>query len=246
MLWYNDILCVESAWLICNHVLTQANYNFLTATKKIEVVRRGCYCTPALVAYDSLPERFKQYIKDLGVNPYEAAKENAIEKLLEHNTEASEYYASFTTADNKSLPVNKRREYYANAMVLDACRRFEISHSGYRKKLGGNRQRVISFMCDAVKLINKKESFPFNLPDNARAFERKYKEYLRSGYDSLIHNAYKNGKKNAAVVTKEGEQVLITMFAHHNNLNNEQVAMLYGEFARVQGWKPLSASAVAV
>ncbi|MBR4498265.1 MAG: hypothetical protein IKP08_06260, partial [Bacteroidales bacterium] len=36
------------------------------------------------------------------------------------------------------------------------------------------------------------------------------------------------------------------MFAHHNNLNNEQIAMLYGEFARVQGWKPLSASAVAV
>ena len=104
---------------------------------------------------------------------------------------------------------------------------------------------MIDFAIEAIAELDHSR-YPFNLPDNARAFERKYKEYLRSGYDSLIHNAYKNGKKNAAVVTKEGEQVLTTMFAHHNNLNNEQVAMLYGEFARVQGWKPLSASAVAV
>lgn len=246
MLYYNNILAVESQWLIDNVIISQANYNYMTYNHKLNVLRRGCNSTPALVEYDSIPERFKVKIKEvLGCNPYDAVRQNRIADLIEHSPEASSFFDSFITADGKHLPLEKRREYYANAIVLNAVQAFEKQHRASRAKIGGRKARVIDFALDSIARLDRNR-YPFNLPDNARAFERKYKEYLRNGYESLVHNAYKNGLKNAGVVTKEGEQVLITMFAHHNNLNNEQIAMLYGDFARVQGWKPLSASAVAV
>ena len=246
MVYYNNILAVEARVLIDNSIMGYENYKKLSKRNQLHILRRGCNSTPALVEYDSIPERFKVKIKEvLGCNPYDAVRQNRIADLIEHSPEASRFFDSFTTADGKHLPADKRREYYANAIVLNAVRAFELQHKAQRASIGGRKARVIDFAIEAIAELDHSR-YPFNLPDNARAFERKYKEYLRSGYDSLIHNAYKNGKKNAAVVTKEGEQVLTTMFAHHNNLNNEQVAMLYGEFARVQGWKPLSASAVAV
>lgn len=246
MMYYNNILAVEARMLIDESIMSKSNYDKLAHTQKLHILRRGCNSTPALVEYDSIPERFKVKIQAvLGCNPYDAVRQNRIADLIEHSPEASRFFDSFTTADGKHLPADKRREYYANAIILNAVRAFELQHKAQRASIGGRKARVIDFAIEAIAELDHSR-YPYNLPDNARAFERKYKEYLRSGYDSLIHNAYKNGKKNAAVVTKEGEQVLITMFAHHNNLNNEQVAMLYGEFARVQGWKPLSASAVAV
>lgn len=104
---------------------------------------------------------------------------------------------------------------------------------------------MIDFAIDAISDLDRSR-YPFNLPDNARAFERKYRDYCKNGYESLIHNAYKNGAKNAAIVTEEGEAMLTMLLAHPNNFDNEQIARLYGEFAKIQGTKPISSSTVAV
>lgn len=238
-------MAVESAWLIDNDIITQGNYNKMSATHKIHVLRRGCNATPALVEYESLPERFKQKVKDIVGDPYKIVKQNRIAELIEDSLEASKFFDEFITAEGKYLPVEKRREYYVNAIVLNAVRAFENQHKSQRAKIGGRKARVIDFAIEAISDLDRSR-YPFNLPDNARAFERKYRDYCKNGYESLVHNAYKNGAKNAAAVTKEGEQVLMTMFAHPNNLNNEQIARMYGEIAEVHGWKTISASAVAV
>lgn len=245
MEYYNNILASESAWLIDNNIISKSNYDKLVNLRKIHILRRGCNATPALVEYESLPDRFKEKIKQLVGNPYDVVKVNRIAELIDSDSEASAFFDQFITAEGKYLPAEKRREYYANAIVLNAVRAFENQHKSQRAKIGGRKARVIDFAIEAISDLDRSR-YPFNLPDNARAFERKYRDYCKNGYESLVHNAYKNGAKNASIVTKEGEQLLMTMFAHQNNLNNEQVAMLYGEFAKVQGWKPLSASAVAV
>ncbi len=246
MEFYNNILCESSRWLIDNGIISQSNYNYLTYNNKLNVVRRGCNSTPALVEYESLPDRFKIKLREvLGCDPYDAVRQNRIADLIEDSTEASVFFNNFITAEGKHLPFDKRREYYANAVILNAVHAFECQHKAQRAKIGGRKARIIDFAIESIAGIDKTR-YPYNLPDNARAFERKYKDYLKNGYESLVHNAYKNRQKNAAVVTKEGEQVLTALFAHHNNLNNEQIAMLYGEFAANQGWKPISASAVAV
>ena len=247
MEFYNNILAVEAmSELIDAGIMSQANYNWLTYHNKIHVIRHGCPGTPALVEYDSIPERFRmKIIEVLGCDPYTAVKENRIADMIENSTEASMFFDSFLTADGKHLPLEKRREYYANAIVLNAVQAFEKQHRASRAKIGGRKARVIDFALDSIARLDRNR-YPFNLPDNARAFERKYKEYLRNGYESLVHNAYKNGLKNAGVVTEDGKAILTMLLAHPNNLDNEQIARFYGEYAKAQGLKPISASTVAV
>ena len=65
MEYYNNILCVEAGWLINEvGVLSNTNYDALVQRRQLNVVRRGCLNTPALVAYDSIPERFRKLIAD--------------------------------------------------------------------------------------------------------------------------------------------------------------------------------------
>ncbi|MBO4777423.1 MAG: hypothetical protein J5588_02925 [Bacteroidales bacterium] len=247
MEYYNNILAVDVMNdLVDNGVMSYCNYKKLSSRNLIHVIRHGCPGTPALVEYESLPTRFKAKVdENCGGNPYNVVKQNIIADLIEHSPEASRFFDSFTTADGKHLPADKRREYYANAIILNAVRAFELQHKAQRASIGGRKARVIDFAIEAIAELDHSR-YPFNLPDNARAFERKYKEYLRSGYDSLIHNAYKNGKKNAAVVTKEGEAFLTMLLAHPNNLDNCQIARIYGDVAKIQGWKPISDRTVAV
>src|SRR5690554_8145809 len=70
MEYYNNILCVEAGWLVDNGIMAIHQYKYLSKSKQINIVRRACKNTPALVAYDSIPRRFKPAIKEaLGCDP---------------------------------------------------------------------------------------------------------------------------------------------------------------------------------
>ncbi len=125
MQYYNNILAVESSWLVDSGIITFGNYINLRKRKQIHVLRRGCNATPALVEYESLPDRFKEKIKQLVGNPYDVVKVNRIAELIDSDSEASAFFDQFITAEGKYLPAEKRREYYANAIVLNAVRAFE-------------------------------------------------------------------------------------------------------------------------
>lgn len=61
--WYQNELCVAAGALIANNIMSDGNYNSLVKRKKLHRVRRSAANTPALVVFESLPERFKQLIK---------------------------------------------------------------------------------------------------------------------------------------------------------------------------------------
>ena len=50
MEYYNNALCFEAGWLIDNDIVSKSNYDKLTKRNKLQVVRRACRNTPALVA----------------------------------------------------------------------------------------------------------------------------------------------------------------------------------------------------
>ena len=78
MQYFNNILTVEAGWMIEQGIMTDYEYkNLAHHSRDIQVVRRGCRNTPALVAYDSLPERFKRQIA-ARIDVYKAAKVNMI------------------------------------------------------------------------------------------------------------------------------------------------------------------------
>ena len=246
MEYYNNILCVEARWLVESGVLTESNYRNLTQRGDIDVARRGCRGTSALVAYESMPERFKSKVKGLVGDVYASARRNAVEDLVEHSAETSAYFESYKTADGKYLPEERRREYYANAIVLEACGRLATNRQAKRRALGGKRQRVWEELARMAQELDR-QKYPHSLPANARSLERKWKLYQKSGLESLVHATYRTGQKNAVKVeSKEQESIMAMLISDPRNFDNEQTARAYNTMAKTMGWATISASTVGV
>jgi hypothetical protein len=246
MQYFNNILTVEARWMIEQGLMTEANYNKLGQRKDIQIVRPGCRNTPALVAYDSLPDRYKKAIVERVGDPRKQARQNVLEGLIEHSAAATAFFEDYMIDDDRHLPSDKRREYYANAVVLDGVKRLIESRNSKRKALGNRATRFWDEISQAVQELDLTK-WPHTLPANARSLERKYQRYLAEGYGSLVHKAYQNGSKNAAKVADENQKaMLVTFMSDPRNLDNEQVARLYNMVAQQMDWKKITASAVAV
>ena len=246
MQYYNNILTVEAGWMIEQGVMSATNYRNLSNRGDIQVVRRACRNTPALVAYDSMPDRYKRAITEKVGNVRQAARQNVLEGLIEHSATASEYFENYMIDDDRHLPADKRREYYTNAIVLEAVGRLMESRNAKRKALGNRATRCWDEMSEAVQDLDLTK-WPHTLPVNARSLERKYDRFVAEGYASLVHKAYTTGSKNAAKVADENQKaMLVTFMADPRNLDNEQVARLYNMVAQQMDWKKITASAVAV
>lgn len=246
MEYYNNILTVEAGWMIDQGVMSATNYRNLTNRGDIQVVRRACRNTPALVAYDSMPDRYKKAIVERVGDPRKQARQNVLEGLIEHSAAATAFFEDYMIDDDRHLPSDKRREYYANAVVLDAVKRLIESRNSKRKALGNRATRFWDEISEAVQELDLTK-WPHTLPANARSLERKYQRYLAEGYGSLVHKAYQNGSKNAAKVADENQKaMLVTFMSDPRNLDNEQVARLYNMVAQQMDWKKITASAVAV
>lgn len=246
MQYFNNILTVEAGWMIEQGVMTSENYRQMSHRGDIQVVRRACRNTPALVAYDSMPDRYKQAIVERIGDPRKEARQNVLEGLIEHSATASEYFENYMIDDDRHLPADKRREYYTNAIVLDGVRRLIEGRNSKRKALGNRATRFWDEISEAVQELDLTK-WPHTLPANARSLERKYQRYLSDGLASLVHKAYQTGSKNAAKVADENQKaMLVTFMSDPRNLDNEQVARLYNMVAQQMDWKKITASAVAV
>ena len=95
MQYHNNILTVEAGWMIEQGVMSATNYRNLSNRGDIQVVRRACRNTPALVAYDSMPDRYKQAITEKVGNVRQAARQNVLEGLIEHSAEASRFFEEY-------------------------------------------------------------------------------------------------------------------------------------------------------
>lgn len=60
--WYNNELCVRAGWLIASGVVSKANYQIMCCRGILKRERRSCQNRPALVRWESLPERFRNRI----------------------------------------------------------------------------------------------------------------------------------------------------------------------------------------
>ena len=258
MQYFNNILAVEVGWMIREGIMKDYDYKHLAyRSHDIQVIRPACRNTPALVAYDSMPDRYKKAIVERVGDPRKQARQNVLEGLIEHSAAATTFFEDYMIDDDRHLPADKRREYYTNAVVLDGVKRLIESRNSKRKALGNRATRFWGEISEAVQELDLTK-WPHTLPANARSLERKYQRYLAEGYGSLVHKAYQTGSKNAAKVADENQKaMLVTIMSDPRNLDNEQVARLYNMVAEQMNngfagetpaspWKKITASAVAV
>lgn len=228
-------------------VVSASNYKLLCYRKNIQVVRRGCRGQEALVAYESLPDRFKEAVDRLnGESVYAVLKEDLLGEQITDSPEAADYYDAYVLEDGRHLPTDKRREYYANAIVLDAMGKEIARRNGKRKASGQRAGKYWDEMAEAAKGLDPNR-WPINLPTNARSLQRKYGEYARGGYEALIHQNYTTANVNSAKIANE-EQVsaIAVLMSDPRNLDDAQVARLYNIVAKAEKWKTITDSTVAI
>lgn len=244
MIYHDNTLAVEVAWLEKEGIITKDAYHKLAQRQNILVVRRGCANTPALVAYESIPERFRKLIQDKVGDPYKIVKVNQVEAHIKPNPEASKLFETFRLPDGRFLKAETQREYYANAIVLDAIHRLISDKKAKRAALGHRASRAWEQIAEGVMELDRTK-YPHALPANPRRLEDRYKKYMQEGAVSLIHRGFM--LKNAAKIDDEvKESFIMELISDPRNLDNEQVRALYNQVAENMNWKKITAATVAI
>lgn len=253
MEYCKDILCVSYAELTDGDpkdkdftqrpVMTDANYRKLSQTNKIKIIRRGCYGTPALVEYRSLPTRFKEkYIAKYG-DPESNVEKYQLREMIIKDLRAEKFFQDYTFDEKgfEHLPVDKQKEYTMNASALNALAQIVSRRVPFIRVRTGNPRRVWTEECAVLKEIQKE--IGCNLPKNPVSLKRKLEEYQQGGYYTLISGKFKN--MNASrTKTIEQEALMCELAGNGRNLDNEMVAKLYNAVAERMGWPSVSASTV--
>lgn len=243
--YYNNQLCIQARWMIDNGVMTKSQYRNGTQRNQFVVERAGCRGTLALVAYESMPERFKKGVRELiGGNPYDTVKVSQIEQWIEHMAEITDFFEEkYKLSDGRRIPKETRLEYYTNAIILEGVHRMILDKTMKKRGKGGRVKVNWEQISEGIQDFDRTK-YPHSLPANPRRLNDRYKRYRKEGPVSLVHKNFTN--VNAARVEDDVQISYLTeLLAAPNNLDNAQVARLYNIIADQMNWKSITSSTVA-
>lgn len=225
---YNNILCVHGGWMIEAEIMTAENYRVLTQRGIIKVIRRGCRNTPALVDYNSIPDRFKKkIIEKLGRDPEKIAEERSgLASQIKPDYEAREYFTSYRLTDGRTLSQETITEYLNNAEILNTIGHIAGNRAGKRRAMGGSTNNIWDNLASQVTAIKKDRTH--SLPENPRRLKEKWEKYHAEGYISLVHRGFDND--NSRKVSDKVEGLIMSLYANKDKPYGSTVHDLYLQF----------------
>ncbi len=229
MLEYHDnILCIQGGWLHREgDIMSKANYDALVARDRLQVIRKGGGPgRPALIKYDTIPERFRKIIEAKVGDPYKKARFDDFERYIITDHHARAYFSQFKLPDGRNLPDEVINEYSANADMLNAVHRVITKRKGKRKALGGKTSHIWESVARTVEQLKNK--YNHTLPSNPRRLRDRHKIYLEEGYHALIHKGYCN--QHSRKVTTDMERLILSLYAMPNKPFASSVHDLYLQF----------------
>jgi hypothetical protein len=231
-------------------VIKTGTLDSLIARKRIGRVHRGGgEGSNALIAYDTLPDKYKsRYVAKYG-DPIEQLKKNLMKSSsLKIDDEARAYYHEkfeyCLNGGQRHLDKGLADEYTANASVLNVLIDELANKTGLRRSSGNSTRNVwgiIQDICENMRYREEdkdKENPVHTLPKNLSRLKGTIREYKREGYPSLISG--KVGNRNTLKITEEAGRYLIAMKRCRKPVyNDSQLFDKFNEEAPARGWKPL-------
>jgi hypothetical protein len=248
MEWYNKALAVTFRELtepnpeakeeaVGMKVMSKPNYDKLSRLAKINILRPGKGLDhPALVEYESLPQRFKERFKLIWGDPYETIKESMMRDDVVTDCRAREFYAEYLLPDGTHIPDKFQEEYTRNASVLNLL----IEILNYRKAMRNAMQNPQSGLWETIYgTVDKLRNDPgHTLPESRARLRDKINEYKKKGYVCLISG--KLGNTNPEKITEEGGTFLVMQKRRRVPvLTDAQIMEEYNRVAPNYGWKKL-------
>ena len=188
MEYYGNALCVSYDDLVGGGIMTASNLQKMAQRGKLTVVRTaGGKGNCALVAVDSLPEKYKAEVRKLYPEGNRTRLIAWVQKNYERDTAA---YSFFFNKENTGveLPQEKVLEYTINASVLNCCIRL-YDRAAMCQKMFGNRYNwdEMTAVIDTLR-----DLYHHTLPASTMRFRKKVAEYKRDGYICLVSGKFGN------------------------------------------------------
>ncbi|MDH6310562.1 hypothetical protein M2451_003348 [Dysgonomonas sp. PFB1-18] len=252
---YNGIVCISTAQLIRSAdnpagLMAENTLFSMIYRKKAKIVRRGGgEGNPSLIAFDSLPPKYKKMAQERFGDPQVEAEKDGLLNDIEIKTEAVDFYKKHTIeyADRiESLPDEVQELYVNTAAVLDALKiRWEKHVMAQRSK--SKRPLTGEFWKNAAaatqKLLTLKENkIKHDLKKNPRRLQEKLQGYITHGYGYLISERY--GNTYSVKITEEAGEWLVARFSTRS-IDIVTIEQLFAEYnckADKAGWKKLKST----
>lgn len=219
MYHFNNTLCISGPELIKSDgnpqgFMSAAYYNKLTGQKSIEVVRRGCKGTPALISVDSLPTKYQDLIKQRFGDPDAKATTQSISDLMEKDLRAVDFFTGFRLEDGRALPNKNIAAYINDASILNGFKKIQDNVNKH-KAIGA---KVRNFWPKALAALPEiSERFPNSLPNSEKRLRETYEKYVKwsmtdqqEAYRSLISRKFMND--NSRKVTALVEKMILSLY----------------------------------
>jgi len=225
MEYYGNALCVSYDDLVGGGIMTASNLQKMAQRGKLTVVRQGkglgnC----ALVAVDSLPEKYKAEVKKLYPEGNRTRLIAWVQKNYERDTAAYSFFFNSKENTGVELPQEKVLEYTINASVLNCCIRL-YDRAAMWQKMFGNRYNwdEMTAVIDTLR-----DLYHHTLPASTMRFRKKVAEYKRDGYICLVSGKF--GNQSARKVDFKIERLLLSIAIQPNKPFNTDVQEQYMMF----------------
>ncbi|MDE7413259.1 MAG: hypothetical protein K2N05_05655, partial [Muribaculaceae bacterium] len=137
MEYCNGTYCISYPELIDGGIVTKSNYDNWIKRDKVIVVRPGKGLgNYALIAVDSLPDRYKEKVEEVYPGGSQAHLEGWIISNYEVDQKATAFFFSKEQC-GVALPAEKAKEYITNASVLNTCIKLYERAATAQKLFGG-------------------------------------------------------------------------------------------------------------
>ena len=232
---------IKVKWLDERNIISQTAVRARIARGTIIQLQKACRNKEAYIDFGSLDEDLKRRIQEaLNASPYDKAKQTvSLMDFVRPDAIVSEFFDNYKTAKGSFLPMDKRIEYTANAIVLNGIRQMREAYK--RNDISLPWTTIVRLVAD----LDRSE-LKVNLPENERKLKQRFEEYERGGLEVLIHKNFKTGSTNAAkILTPEQVDMMVMVIAEHRNFSDKDCAEFYNIVAKAKGWKTITASNVA-
>lgn len=238
--FHQNTLCVAAAWLYQEAgIISSGNYKKLCSTGKLKKLTTGGNGRKALVAYESIPERFKRKIQEvIKGDPYEQVKHIVFADYIVYDLQAEEFFKAYLLADGSLLPEEKQKEYTHQATIFNAVHHI-ATNVVVQRKFGG-RAYMWGKMLEAIQ--NLPATWLHTRYKNQRSFKRAYKRYIDEGYGSIVSGKFLND--NSAKITGDVADFLLAQYCLPIKYTTPELLQVYNSVREARGWKEISERSV--
>jgi hypothetical protein len=232
--YQQNTLCVQSAWLWESDIISFDYYRQLCSRGKIKKLTIGGNGRKALVAYESIPDRFKKLILEKVGDPYASVKNIVFGDYMDWDHTAEQYFRDYLLENGSHLPEEKQKEYTHQSVMFNAVKHI-ATNVVVQKRFGGKKQ-MWDRMLEAIG--NLPETWMHTRYKNVISFKRAIHKYEDEGYSSIVSGKWMNS--NPSKIVDEVADFIMSQYCLPIKYTISEVLKIYESKREAKGWKSLS------